>query len=57
VIVQGRYDVVCPVKSAWDLHTAWPESQLVIVPDAGHSANEPGIIHELVSATDRFAVR
>jgi proline iminopeptidase len=57
VIVQGRYDVVCPVKSAWDLHTAWPESQLVIVPDAGHSASEPGIIHELVSATDRFAVR
>jgi proline iminopeptidase len=57
VIVQGRYDVVCPVKSAWDLHTAWPESQLVIVPDAGHSANEPGIIHELVSATDRFAAR
>jgi proline iminopeptidase len=57
VIVQGRYDVVCPVKSAWDLHAAWPESELVIVPDAGHSANEPGIIHELVSATDRFAVR
>jgi proline iminopeptidase len=57
VIVQGRYDVVCPVKSAWDLHAAWPESELVIVPDAGHSASEPGIIHELVSATDRFAVR
>lgn len=57
VIVQGRYDVVCPVKSAWDLHAAWPESELVIVPDAGHSASEPGIIHELVRATDRFAVR
>jgi proline iminopeptidase len=57
VIVQGRYDVVCPAKSAWDLHAAWPESQLVIVPDAGHSASEPGIIHELVSATDRFALR
>ena len=57
VIVQGRYDVVCPAKSAWDLHAAWPESELLIVPDAGHSASEPGIIHELVSATDRFASR
>ena len=55
VIVQGRYDVVCPVRSAWDLHTAWPEADLRIVPDAGHSAFEPGNIHELVSATDRFA--
>jgi proline iminopeptidase len=55
VIVQGRYDVVCPAKSAWDLHTAWPEAQLCIVPDAGHSASEPGTVHELVSATDRFA--
>ncbi len=57
VIVQGRYDVVCPVKSAWDLHAVWPESELSIVPDAGHSASEPGIIHELVGATDRFAGR
>ena len=57
VIVQGRYDVVCPVKSAWDLHAVWPEAELVIVPDAGHSASEPGIVHELVSATDRFAAR
>jgi proline iminopeptidase len=55
VIVQGRYDVVCPAQSAWDLHSAWPESDLRIVPDAGHSAFEPGIIHELVQATDRFA--
>ncbi len=55
VIVQGRYDVVCPAKSAWDLHAVWPESELFIVPDAGHSASEPGIVHELVSATDRFA--
>ena len=55
VIVQGRYDMVCPVTSAWDLHRAWPESDLKIVPDAGHSAFEPGIVHELVSATDRFA--
>jgi proline iminopeptidase len=55
VIVQGRYDVVCPAESAWDLHRAWPEAKLVIVPDAGHSAMEPGILHELVSATDGFS--
>lgn len=54
VIVQGRYDVVCPAKSAWELHRAWPESTLRIVPDAGHSAGEPGIVHELVTATDAF---
>ena len=57
VIVQGRYDVVCPMESAWELHRAWPEAELRIVPDAGHSAFEPGIVHELVSATDRFAGR
>ena len=55
VIVQGRYDVVCPIRSAWDLHRAWPEADLRIVGDAGHSALEPGITHELVSATDRFS--
>jgi proline iminopeptidase len=55
VIVQGRYDVVCPMKTAWDLHCAWPEADLRIVPDAGHSAFELGNIHELVTATDRFA--
>ncbi|MEV1134910.1 prolyl aminopeptidase [Rhodococcus coprophilus] len=54
VIVQGRYDVVCPARSAWDLHRAWPESDLRIVDDAGHAATEPGIVHELVGATDRF---
>ena len=54
VIVQGRYDVVCPAKSAWDLHRAWPEADLYLVPDAGHAASEPGIVHELVTATDRF---
>jgi proline iminopeptidase len=57
VIVQGRYDVVCPVRSAWDLHKVWPEADLKIVADAGHSAFEPGITRELVSATDRFARR
>lgn len=54
VIVQGRYDVVCPAMSAWDLHRAWPEADFRLVPDAGHSALEPGITSELVGATDRF---
>ncbi len=54
VIVQGRYDVVTPAMSAWDLHRAWPEADLRLVPDAGHAQSEPGIVHELVSATDRF---
>ncbi len=55
VIVQGRYDVVCPMKSAWDLHRAWPEATLRVSADAGHSAFEPGNLHELISATDRFS--
>ncbi len=55
VIVQGRYDVVCPMVSAWDLHRAWPEADFRLVPDAGHSAFEPGITHELIAATDRFS--
>jgi proline iminopeptidase len=54
VIVQGRYDVVCPMESAWALHRAWPEAKLVVVPDAGHSANEPGITAALVEASDAF---
>jgi proline iminopeptidase len=54
IIIQGRYDVVCPPESAWRLHRAWPEAELRIVPDAGHAASEPGITHELISATDRF---
>ncbi|MGC4029740.1 MAG: prolyl aminopeptidase [Steroidobacteraceae bacterium] len=55
VIVQGRYDVVCPMRSAWHLHRAWPEAQLVVVPDAGHSAFEPGIARALRAAADGFA--
>lgn len=55
VIVQGRYDVCTPVMSAWDLHKAWPEAEFRLVPDAGHTSAEPGIVHELVTATDRFA--
>jgi len=54
VIVQGRYDVVCPMTSAWDLHRAWPEADLRIIPDSGHSITEPGIVDALVDATDRF---
>jgi proline iminopeptidase len=57
VIVQGRYDVVCPLQSAWELSRAFPEADFRVVPDAGHSAYELGIVHELISATDRFAGR
>jgi proline iminopeptidase len=55
VIVQGRYDVVCPIRSAWDLHRAWPEAKLVIVPNAGHSMTEPGIRSALIEETEHFA--
>ena len=54
VIVHGRYDVICPVMNAWDLHRAWPEATLNIIPDAGHAATEPGITDALVRATDSF---
>jgi proline iminopeptidase len=57
VIVQGRYDVVCPIESAWELHERWPEADFRVVVDAGHSAYEPGITAELVAATDRFSSR
>lgn len=55
VIVQGRYDVVCPMTSAWDLHQAWPEAELHIIPDAGHSMTEPGIRSKLVEYTEKFS--
>jgi proline iminopeptidase len=55
VIVQGRYDVICPMESAWQLSQAWPEAKLKIIGDAGHAASEPGIINALVQATDDFA--
>ena len=55
-IIQGRYDVVCPPKTAWDLHRAWPEATLHIVPDAGHSAFDPANTSVLIEATDRFAL-
>jgi proline iminopeptidase len=57
VIVQGRYDCCTPPSAAWDLHKAWPEAKLVIVPDGGHLFNEPGILDGLIRATDAFAHR
>lgn len=55
VIVQGRYDLICPMESAWELHQAWPKAELKIITDAGHSATEPGTVHGLVTATDEMA--
>ena len=55
IIVQGRHDICTPPVSAWELRKAWPEADLRIVHDAGHSASEPGIIDGLVRATDEFA--
>ncbi|MES9922515.1 MAG: prolyl aminopeptidase [Candidatus Thiodiazotropha endolucinida] len=55
VIVQGRYDLICPMASAWELHRAWPGSELKVIGDAGHSAAEPGIRSALIEATDKFA--
>ncbi|MEW8291501.1 MAG: prolyl aminopeptidase [Candidatus Thiodiazotropha endolucinida] len=55
VIVQGRYDLICTMTSAWELHRAWPGSELKVIGDAGHSAAEPGIRSALIEATDRFA--
>lgn len=55
VIVHGRYDVVTPLKNAWDLKKAWPRAELRIAADSGHAMTEPGIIHELVTATRQFA--
>ncbi len=54
VIVHGRYDACTPFRNAWDLHKAWPKAELRLVPDAGHAMTEPGIVHELVSATRRM---
>ncbi len=56
-IVQGRYDMVCPVQSAFELAAVWPQARLTIVPDAGHSALEPGVRRALVAAVERFRNR
>ena len=55
IIVHGRYDVVCPVENAFELHRAWPKSQLRILPDAGHAAGEPSIADALLKATAEIA--
>lgn len=55
VIIQGRYDVATPAKTAWELHRAWPQAAFHLVPDAGHAFNEPGILHHTIEATDAFA--
>jgi proline iminopeptidase len=57
MIIQGRYDVVTPMETAWALHKAWPEAAFEIIPDAGHTATEPGITDALIRATDRFAMQ
>ncbi len=54
IIVHGRYDLVCPLESAWALHRAWAGSQLQIIPDAGHSASETGIVNALVAAAEQI---
>ena len=57
VIVQGRYDVVCPAQSAWDLHTAMPEADFHIVQDSGHGCMEPGTLDVLVRATGEHSYK
>jgi proline iminopeptidase len=54
LIVQGRYDMVCPARSAWRLHQAWPQASFQMIEDAGHAAFETGIARALVAATERF---
>jgi len=53
-IVHGRYDVVCPMVNAWDLHKAWPKSELKVIANAGHNGREPGIFSELVIALEKY---
>ncbi len=55
VIIQGRYDVCTPMRTAYDLHRAWPEAGFHVIDDAGHAFSEPGILDQLIEATDRFA--
>ena len=57
MIVHGRYDVICPLDNAWELHQNWPNSELQVIRDAGHAASEPGITDALVRAADQMARR
>jgi proline iminopeptidase len=54
IIVQGRYDMVCPISTAYELHQAWPEANFRVIPDAGHAAFEPGTAAALIAATEQF---
>ena len=54
-IIQGRYDIVCPMETAWELSKNWPEAELIVAPSSGHSAFEKEIAHELINATEEFA--
>lgn len=54
IIVQGRYDMVCPMRTAWDLHKAWPEAEFNIIPDGGHSITDPNMLQALINATELF---
>jgi proline iminopeptidase len=55
ILVNGRFDLQAPIGNAWELRRAWPRAELVIVDDAGHAGDDPGLTRELVRATDRFA--
>ncbi|MFV0298931.1 MAG: prolyl aminopeptidase [Hyphomicrobiaceae bacterium] len=55
LIIHGRYDVVTPIRSAFDLKAGWPDAELIVVPDAGHAMTEPGIMREIIRGTSRFA--
>jgi proline iminopeptidase len=57
VLVNGRFDFQAPIAAAWGLHHRWPRSELIVVDNAGHAANNPGITQELIRATSRFAKR
>jgi proline iminopeptidase len=57
VLVNGRFDLQSPLANAWELHRVWPDAELVVVEDAGHAGDDPGITHQLIRATDRFASR
>jgi proline iminopeptidase len=55
IIVHGRYDAICPLENAWELHESWPLSELDIIPGAGHSAFEPGNVDALLHATEKIS--
>ena len=54
MVVQGRYDIVCPMQTAWDLHLGWPEAEFKVIDAAGHSASELDTEKELVAAAEKF---